>query len=151
MPIPPRRRGPQRTIEVTPVARNTLPTSALRTEFGRILETVMTVPGVLGVVLSDDGGYAIDYVLDDRKITPIDVQIIGAQLGVPLSQLVASGARHRLDDPVVVLESDSRRLMAGLIAEEYIAAAMLAHHANLALALRRFAAARARLTTLLVG
>ncbi len=145
------RRPPQRTVKVTPVAHDTVPTSALRTEFGRLLETVMTVPGVLGVVLSDDGGYAIDYVLNDRRISAIDVQIIGAQLGQPLHALGITAARHGLHAPITVLESEDRRLMAGVVAGEYIVAAMLAREANLALAMRRFEAACARLVSLLEG
>lgn len=148
------RRGrvnPARTVKVTPVAHNTLPTSVLRTEFGRLLETVMTVPGVLGVVLADDGGYAIDYVTNDRRLSTIDVQLVGAQLGQPLKRLADTADRHGLASPILVLESETRRLMATTVADDYIMAAMLAGEVNLALAMRRFDAARTRLRTMLEG
>ncbi|MBL4684165.1 MAG: hypothetical protein JKY37_06225 [Nannocystaceae bacterium] len=149
-----RRRGrvsPARTVEVTHLAHNTLPTSALRTEFGRLLETIMTVPGVLGVVLADDAGYAIDYVTHDRRLSTIDVQLVGAQLGQPLKLLADSADRHGLHAPIVVLEGEAHRLMATTVADEYIMAAMMAGEVNLALAMRRFDAARTRLRTMLEG
>lgn len=148
---PPGRRGPNKTVKVTPVANTTLPVSALRTEFGKLLETVMTVPGVLGVVLCDDGGYAIDYVFDERNYSSLDIQLVGAQLGRPLPAVLKTATRHGMPSAVVVVESSTFRLMSAMIADEYVVAAMLARETNLALALRRFEAARTRLITLLVG
>lgn len=144
-------RPPQTTMVVTPVATQTIRTSALGTEFGRQLETVMSVPGVLGVVLSDDRGYAIDYVLDPERMTPLDVQLIGAQLGQPMQRLMEVAGRRGMGDLVVVTESEQRRLVCTTIAQEYILAAMLEHEANLAKAMRRFETIHVRLETLLVG
>lgn len=144
-------RPPQTTMVVTPVATETIQASALGTEFGRQLETVMTVPGVLGVVLSDDRGYAIDYVFDPKRMTVLDVQLIGAQLGQPMQQLMEVAGRRGMGDVVVVTESPQRRLVCSTIAQEYILAAMLEHEANLALAMRRFDTILVRLRTLLEG
>ena len=139
------------TVRVTPIASNTLPLSALGTEFGKLMETVMTVPGVMAVVLSDDGGYAIDYVFDEEQIDSLDVQIVGAQMVLPVQRLMKTANKRGLGGAAVILESHQRHLMCAEVAGEYVLAAMLARQSNVALAFRRFEAARARLQKLLVG
>lgn len=140
---------PGTTIKVTPVATKPLPVSALRTEFGRLLETVMVVPGALAVVLSDDRGYAIDFVFNGERVSEIDVQLIGAQLGQPLVRLLHTATQRNMADALVIAESEDRRLVCTTLAGEYVLAAMLAGRTNLALAIRRFDSAALRLRGLL--
>lgn len=125
--------------------------SALRTEFGRALEPLMAVPGALGAVLSDDRGYAIDFVRDDDRISEIDLQIVGAQLGQPLQRLHASIRKGGWQSPIVVIETQQRAVLAGPLWEGFALAFLLQTPANVAMALRRFGVGRDRISALLTG
>ncbi len=137
------------TIEVTPIPDSGPPKSVLETDFGKLLETVMAVPGALGVVLSDDGGYAIDYVFHPTRLDALDIQIIGAQLIQPIQRVIQTATAHGLAEAVIVLESKNRRLLCAGIDDDYVLGAMLAGQTNLALAMRRFEVVRSRLCDLM--
>ena len=62
--------------------------SHLGTEFGEALEAmVRRTPGAFAGVVSDEEGYAIDYAHDVARIDGVEVQLVGAQFGVPLFRL----------------------------------------------------------------
>jgi hypothetical protein len=116
--------------------------SALGTEFGRALEPLMDVPGALGAVLADDRGYAVDYIRDDDRISELDVQIVGAQLGHALEQLDGTARARGLGAPVVLLEGRDRALLAGPLSDGFALAFLLRRPANVALAMQRFGVGR---------
>ncbi|MCX4245800.1 roadblock/LC7 domain-containing protein [Paraliomyxa miuraensis] len=122
--------------------------SALRSEFGRILENLMIVPGSMGAVLVDDDGYPIDYVFDETIITEMDVQLMGAQLGQIVSLTQASAAKHDLGTAVVLLEGRTN-LIAGPVGLDYTLAFMMQHEANVAQGLHHFEAVRSTVEHLL--
>jgi hypothetical protein len=124
-------------------------TCKLGTEFGRVLEDLMLVPGAAGAVLSDERGYAIDYVRKKGTVSDVDVQLLGAQLGQALEKLDEVLRRRGLLAPVVVIEGDRRALVIAPIDGTYAMALLLLLPANVALALRRFDVGRDRLARLL--
>lgn len=119
------------------------------TEFGRALEVLVEVPGGAGAVLCDDRGYAIDYVRRSPRLTDVDVQLLGAQLGHTLERLDDGLGRRGLAAPIVMLESSARALLAASIARTYVVTLLLLRPANFALAIRRFEGVRADLSRLL--
>ena len=125
--------------------------SAYGTEFGVALEPLMAVPGALGAVLSDDRGYAIDFVRDHDRISEIDLQIAGAQLGQALQRLATSVDKLGWRAPFVMLETPQRALLAGPLWEGFALAYLLQTPANVALALKRFGVGRDRIADLLTG
>jgi hypothetical protein len=112
--------------------------SAMGTEFGRVLELLTEVPGAAGAVLSDDRGYAIDYVRRADNLSDLDVQLLGAQIGQPLERLATGLAPRGLRAPVVVLESPAHALFVAHLEGAYAMALLLAQPANFALAMQRF-------------
>ena len=121
----------------------------LGTEFGAVLEELMLVPGAMGAVLTDDRGYAIDYVRRSGKVSDVDVQLLGAQVGQALEKLDEVLRRRGLLAPVVVLEGDRGALVVAPIDGTYAMALLLMRPANVALALRHFDIGRDRLARLL--
>jgi predicted regulator of Ras-like GTPase activity (Roadblock/LC7/MglB family) len=123
--------------------------SAMRTEFGRILENLMDVGGSMGAVLVDEDGFAIDYVFDPDALQDLDVQLMGAQLGQIVARTQRSAAKHDLGTPVVLLEGQHANLIAGPVGGIYVLAFMLHHHANVAQGLQHFEAVRSTVEHLL--
>lgn len=123
--------------------------SAMRTEFGRVLENLMDVPGSMGAVLVDEDGFAIDYVYDPEALQDLDVQLMGAQLGQMVARTQRSAAKHDLGTPVVLLEGERANLIAGPVGEIYVLTFMLRHHANVAQGLHHFEAVRSTVEHLL--
>lgn len=122
--------------------------SAVRSEFGRIIENLMLVPGSMGAVLVDDDGYPIDYVFDDEVVDELDVQLMGAQLGQIVALTQRSAAKHDLGTPVVLLEGRTN-LIAGPVGLDYVLAFMMQHEANVAQGLHHFEAVRSTVEHLL--
>lgn len=122
--------------------------SAVRSEFGRIIENLMSVPGSMGAVLVDDDGYPIDYVYDAGLIEEIEVQLMGAQLGQIVTLTQRSAAKHDLGTPVVLLEGRTN-LIAGPVGLDYVLAFMMQHEANVAQGMLHFEAVRSTVEHLL--
>lgn len=133
-----------------PPARRKRLRCAMSSEFADPLRRVASVPGVVGVVLSDDVGYAIDYVHDPTALSDLDVQIVGAQLGQPLSRLLQTArSSAAMTNAVVLAEGHDRTVLCAAVAGDYVMAALLDNPANLALALQRFESTRTALAALL--
>jgi hypothetical protein len=111
---------------------------AMGTEFGRVLERLVELPGAAGAVLSDDRGYAIDFVRTSPGITDLDVQLLGAQLGQTLHRLDGGLGPRGLRAPIVVLETPGRTLLAAPVASDYSMALLFDAPIHLALAMQRF-------------
>jgi len=123
--------------------------SAMRSEFGRVIENLMDVPGSLGAVLVDDDGYAIDYVYDPELLDAIDVQLVGAQVGQIVLRTLASASKFDVGTPLVLLEGHNRNLMSGPVGEFYVLAFILDRDANVAQAFDHFEAVRSTVEHLL--
>lgn len=122
--------------------------SAVRSEFGRIIENLMLVPGSMGAVLVDDDGYPIDYVFDEQLMDDFEVQLIGAQLGQIVARTQQSAAKHDLGTAVVLLEGQTN-LIAGPVGLDYVLAFVMEHEANVAQGLHHFEAVRSTVEHLL--
>ena len=126
--------------------------SHVGTEFGLVLaELVAAVPGAIGAVLSDRDGHAVDFALDRTRIDPLDLQIVGAQLGHALSRTHDTTVRHLIGSASVLLEGSSGALLGAVVDPEdhTIVVLLLGPHASLGRALVHFDRARAAITTLL--
>ena len=123
--------------------------SRMGTEFGRVLELIAQVPGAAGAVLSDDRGYAIDYVRPSPELTDLDVQLLGAQIGQALGRLEDGLLPRGFRSAVVVLESPDRALLVTSLQGTYAMALLLFHPANFALAIQRFEDGRRDMARLL--
>jgi len=125
-------------------------TSRLGTEFGLVLAPlVVRTPGAIASILSDDVGDAIDFAHDPAELPALDVQLVGAQIGQSLLRLHRAARRHRLTDPLVLLETRGQGLVASGVAETYVLALLLGPRANLARAMITFSIARRRIHDLL--
>jgi hypothetical protein len=134
-------------------------TSHVGTEFGQVLvDLVVAVPGARGAILSDSLGYAVDYAIDPMQIAGLDLQIAGAQLGLPLSLTHDSILRHLglgsadvLGSPSVLVEAERGALLGALVEphDRSVLVLMLAPHASLGRALVRFDRARHAIASLL--
>lgn len=123
--------------------------SAMRSEFGRVIENLMDVPGAMGAVLVDDDGYAVDYVHDPRTLADIDVQLAGAQVEQAVIRTSKSAAKLDVGTPLVLLEGHAKILMASSVGEYYVLAFLMHHDANVARAIERFEAVRSTVEHLL--
>ncbi len=123
--------------------------SALGSEFGRVIENLMDVPGAMGAVLVDEDGFAIDYVRDPAALDDLDVQLLGAQINQVVASTQRSAAKHDMGTPVVLLEGDRANLIAGPVGEIYVLAFMLHREANMAQGLDHFEAVRSTVEHLL--
>ena len=123
--------------------------SAMRSDFGRIIENLMDVPGSMGAVLVDDDGYAIDYVHDPSVLEELDVQLLGAQLGQIVTRAQKSAEKHDLGTAIVVVESERASLIAATVGIVYVLAFMLRRDASVAQGLHHFQAVRSTVEHLL--
>jgi len=128
--------------------------SHVGTEFGRVLvDLVVAVPGALGAVFSDCDGYAVDFAIDPTRVAGLDMQIAGAQLGLPLSRTHDSLVRHLvgLGSASVLVEAERGALLGALVEphDRAVLVLLLAPHASLGRALVRFDRARTAIATLL--
>jgi roadblock/LC7 domain-containing protein len=123
--------------------------SAMDSEFGRVLENLMDVPGSMGAVLVDDDGYAIDYVHDPAELAELEVQLIGAQLEQVVARTTHSAVKHDLGTPVVVLEGDRATVITGLVGMIYVLVFVLRCEADVPQGLHHFEAVRSSLDQLL--
>lgn len=124
--------------------------SRLGTEFGEALRTMVErTPGAFAGVVSDDQGLAIDYAHVPSRIDGIDVQLLGAQFGLPLFHLNQTAADQGITAPVLLLETSTHSLVASPVSDAFIVAMLLDHQANLGLALAAFARSRDTLGALL--
>lgn len=123
--------------------------SAMRSDFGRIIENLMDVPGSMGAVLVDDDGYAIDYVHDPRVLAEIDVQLLGAQLGQIVARTQRGAEKHDLGTAVILLESAHTSVIAAPVGLVYVLAFMLRGEASVAEGLYHFEAVRSTVEHLL--
>jgi len=111
----------------------------LGTEFGVALESmVRRTPGAFAGVISDEEGDAIDYAHDPERIDGLEVQLLGAQLGLPLFRLHRSADARGIDDPLVLLETRTHNLLASPIANAFLVAMLLDRRANLGVAMTAF-------------
>lgn len=118
-------------------------------EFGRVIENLMDVPGSMGAVLADEDGYAIDYVHDPEALAELDVQLLGAQLGQIVASTTRSAAKLDLGTPVVLLEGDRANLIVGPVGIIYVLAFMLRCEADMMQGLHHFEAVRSTVEHLL--
>lgn len=116
--------------------------SALRSDFGLVMENLMDVPGAMGAVLVDDDGYAIDYVHDPATMAELDVQLLGAQVGQIVARTQRSAEKHDLGTAVVLVEGDRASLIAAAVGLDYVLAFMLRCEPGAAEGLHHFAAVR---------
>jgi hypothetical protein len=123
--------------------------SAMRSDFGRIIENLMDVPGSMGAVLVDDDGYAIDYVHDPGQLAELDVQLLGAQIGQIVLRTQHSAEKHDLGTAAVVLEGERASLIAAPVGIVYVLAFMLRREASVAQGLHHFEAVRSTVEHLL--
>lgn len=123
--------------------------SAMRSDFGRIIENLMDVPGSMGAVLVDDDGYAIDYVHDPGQLAELDVQLLGAQIGQIVARTQKSAEKHDLGTAVVLVEGDRACLIAAPVGIVYVLAFMLRRDANVSQGLYHFVAVRSTVEHLL--
>ncbi len=124
--------------------------SRLGTEFGEALRSMVEcTPGAFAGIVSDDQGLAIDYAHVPAKIEGIDVQLLGAQLGLPLFRLNQTAATRGIVEPLVMLETCTHTLVASPISDAFVVVMLLEHRANLGLALSAFARSRDTLQALL--
>jgi predicted regulator of Ras-like GTPase activity (Roadblock/LC7/MglB family) len=123
--------------------------SAMRSDFGRVLENLMDVPGSMGAVLVDDDGYAIDYVHDPGRLAEIDVQLLGAQVGQVVARLQRSASKHDLGTAAVVLEGTRANLIAGAVGVDYVLAFLMTRSASVPQGLHHFEAVRSTIEHLL--
>ncbi len=124
--------------------------SRLGTEFGEALRTMVErTPGAVAGVVSDDEGDAIDFAHDPSCIDAIDVELLGAQLGLPLQRLHATADARGLCEPLLMIETRSHNLVAGPVGGGFVVALLLERRANLGRALSAFTLGRATLRGLL--
>lgn len=134
---------------VTGVTRKVV-ASRLGTEFGEALRTMLErTPGAFAGVVSDDQGLAIDYAHVPSRIDGIDVQLLGAQFGLPLFRLNETAAGQGITAPLLMLETSTHSLVASPVSDAFIVVMLLDHRANLGLALAAFARSRDTLGALL--
>lgn len=131
-----------------PGPRRRIP-SALRSEFGRVIENLMDLPGAMGAVLIDDDGYAIDYVNDEPHLSAIDVQLMGAQIGQAVQRIQRTAHSRDLGTPSLILEGSTGVLVAGPVGFDYVLSMMLRDNADVGAALDRFEAVRSTVEHLL--
>jgi predicted regulator of Ras-like GTPase activity (Roadblock/LC7/MglB family) len=128
-------------------------TSFADTEFGRVLvELVGVVPGALGAVLSDGEGWPIDYAHDATRLDGLELQIVGAQLGLPLARAHETCVRRDVGPrDSVLLECERGALLGALVEarERSVLVLVLAPHASLGRAIVQFDRARAAIEALL--
>lgn len=106
-------------------------------------------PGAIAGVLSDEDGDAIDYVHDPAEIDDLDVQLLAAQVGQSLFRLEHTAQGFGLDNPLVVLETPKRGLVACSIGHAFVAAMLMDGHANVGRAIGAFTQGRIALAALL--
>lgn len=123
--------------------------SRMRSDFGRVIENLMDLKGARGAVLVDDDGYAIDYVYDPDRMTELDIQLIGAQVGQSVHRMQTSAAKLDLGTPVALLENDVGVLVLGPTGVHYVLAFMLDPDADTSRLLGYFEAVRSTLDHLL--
>ncbi len=124
--------------------------SRLGTEFGEALRTMVEhTPGAVAGVVSDDEGDAIDFAHDPGRIEALDVELLGAQLGLPLQRLQASASARGMAEPLLLVETVSHNLVAGPVGGGFVVALLLDRQANLGRALGTFTRGRATLSALL--
>lgn len=123
--------------------------SAMRSDFGRVIENLMGVKGAWGAVLVDDDGYAIDYVYDSERLSDLDIQLIGAQVGQSVLQLQKSATKLDMGTPAAVLEGATGNLILGPVSVHYVLAFVLQADADLQKALAHFEAVRSTVEHLL--
>lgn len=135
---------------MTPARPGRVVVSRLRTEFGRVLATLVNeTPGAVAAVLTDEEGDAIDYAHDRTELSELDVQLLGAQVQQAVLALDRSAKRHRLREPMCLLETEAQKLVAGAVGEQYVMALLLEERANVARGLSAFRRARRLLTRML--
>ena len=119
--------------------------------FGHALARwVALTPGARGAVLTDDTGEAVDYAHREGSITPLDLQLHGAQLAHPLERAETSARKTGLLLPTLLVEGSTGAVLAARVLPGFYMAASLGRPANLARALRGFEDTRRELATLLV-
>lgn len=124
--------------------------SAMRSDFGRVIENLMDIKGARGAVLVDDDGYAIDYVYDPERLTEIDVQLIGAQVGQTVHRMQTSAAKLDLGTPLALLEGpDGTLLVLGPAGVHYVLAFVLDEGVDTGRLLAHFEAVRSTIEHLL--
>ncbi|MCA9651742.1 MAG: hypothetical protein H6712_08045 [Myxococcales bacterium] len=123
--------------------------SAMRSDFGRVIENLMDIKGARGAVLVDDDGYAIDYVYDPERMTELDVQLIGAQVGQTVHRMQASAAKLDLGTPLALLEGPSGLLVLGPAGMHYVLAFLLDEGVDSVRLLAHFEAVRSTIEHLL--
>jgi len=123
--------------------------SAMRSDFGRIIENLMDVPGAMGAVLVDDDGYAIDYVHDPAELAELDVQLLGAQVGQIVARTQRSAEKLDLGTALVLVEGERATLVAAPVGIDFVLAYLLRRDANVAQGLIHFEAVRSTVEHLL--
>lgn len=144
MTSPARPSSPRRPLPRTEIR------SRLGTEFGRLLSPLVRItPGGIAAVLSDDEDEAVDFAHDPAEISALDVQLLAAQVGQSVRRLTGAATRHRLERPLVLLETSVQKLIASTIGGSFTLALLLHHRANIAIGLRAFDETHRRIEALL--
>ena len=123
--------------------------SAMRSDFGRVIENLMDIDGARGAVLVDDDGYAIDWVFDPEALTELDIQLIGAQVGQTVNAMERSAAKLDLGNPVALVESDRGHLVLSPVSVHYVLAFVLGPEVDANRILDHFEAVRSTVEHLL--
>jgi len=109
-------------------------------EFGELLaKLIEATPGAYGAVLSDGVDDTIDTAYRPAEISAIDVSILGAQVGQPMTRLNISAIIFGLGRPQVVIEAGESVLISKVLWDRYLLTlAVHGQHANIARAMRDF-------------
>jgi predicted regulator of Ras-like GTPase activity (Roadblock/LC7/MglB family) len=117
----------------------------VNTAFGRILKAMVDhVPGALGAVFADSEGEPVDQF---AYVPPLDIQILGAQWGLVLSQSAKAIARMRggaIEE--LWIEAQEAWVLVRCVTDGYFVVLALRHDdTHLATALRELAETAERL------
>lgn len=94
-------------------------------EFGRVLADYLTSESVArGAVLSDDAGDAIDLAYDPRRVTALEVEILGAQLDRAAGRLTHFVERRGHGPCEILIEASHGRLCFAFLSGDYVLAVL---------------------------
>ncbi len=90
-------------------------------EFGLALaELLQRNPEFLGAVLCDIEGDPIDFARRPTRVSSLDIQIVGAQLQLPLANLAKTAGRHALGDWTAVIEASHGTVVGQVLCGEFV-------------------------------
>src|SRR5690606_2881700 len=94
-------------------------------EFGRVLaDYLVQEPVARGAVLSDDSGDAIDLAFDPRRVSALEVEILGAQLDRAAGRLTTFVQGRGQGACEILIEASHGRLCFAFIGDAYVLAVL---------------------------